>query len=706
MALRKSIVKRFEIVYWVIVAFFALAVFRMGWIMTVERSSWMAEAKKLEKKEREIVPERGNLYAADGSLITATIPYYNLYMDAKIPYFGTKKGQEFFRENIDSLCICLSQKFKDKSSTEYKDMILKARVAGNRRLKIYSKRVSYLDLMDIKGFPLFRAGSMKSGFYYEESSNRENLYGSLARRTLGDTYGSSGRGQYGLELYYDSLLAGEKGIAKGHLVGRANWVFVPEKEAIRGADIYTTLDIEMQDICETAMRDKLEVIKAKNACVVLMEVKTGEIKAMVNLERAGDGSYFEGRNMAVADMSEPGSTFKTMSLMVALDHGVCDTSDVLNINNGVWMFYNSKMTDHNWHKGGYDSLSVAGILAQSSNVGVSRIIDEYYKKKPMDFINAVLATGFADQLDFGVSGTMRPMITTPDSKLWSGVTLPWMSIGYATQVPPIYTLNFYNAIANGGKMMRPYLVREIKRDGQVLVSNKPEVAKSSICKSSTLKKVQGMLEGVVEYGTAKTIKSEQFAIAGKTGTAQLGYGKGGVVKHQVSFCGYFPADNPMYSCIVVVKEPQMAPAAAFMCGDVFKKIAERIYAKETNLQMEDMERWQSDSLNAYNLPRVKAGAREEVESAMDELDLNYQRNKSDWVVLSKSQDEAKLIADMRPIVDDLVPNVVGMGAIDAVYLMESCGLHVQLQGKGRVVSQSILNGQKAVRGSTVVLKLR
>ena len=706
MALRKSIVKRFEIVYWVIVAFFALAVFRMGWIMTVERSSWMAEAKKLEKKEREIVPERGNLYAADGSLITATIPYYNLYMDAKIPYFGTKKGQEFFRENIDSLCICLSQKFKDKSSAEYKDMILKARVAGNRRLKIYSKRVSYLDLMDIKGFPLFRAGSMKSGFYYEESSNRENLYGSLARRTLGDTYGSSGRGQYGLELYYDSLLAGEKGIAKGHLVGRANWVFVPEKEAIRGADIYTTLDIEMQDICETAMRDKLEVIKAKNACVVLMEVKTGEIKAMVNLERAGDGSYFEGRNMAVADMSEPGSTFKTMSLMVALDHGVCDTSDVLNINNGVWMFYNSKMTDHNWHKGGYDSLSVAGILAQSSNVGVSRIIDEYYKKKPMDFINAVLATGFADQLDFGVSGTMRPMLTTPDSKLWSGVTLPWMSIGYATQVPPIYTLNFYNAIANGGKMMRPYLVREIKRDGQVLVSNKPEVAKSSICKSSTLKKVQGMLEGVVEYGTAKTIKSEQFAIAGKTGTAQLGYGKGGVVKHQVSFCGYFPADNPMYSCIVVVKEPQMAPAAAFMCGDVFKKIAERIYAKETNLQMEDMERWQSDSLNAYNLPRVKAGAREEVESAMDELDLNYQRNKSDWVVLSKSQDEAKLIADMRPIVDDLVPNVVGMGAIDAVYLMESCGLHVQLQGKGRVVSQSILNGQKAVRGSTVVLKLR
>ena len=706
MALRKSIVNRFTIVYFVIVALFAIAVFRMGWIMTVERGAWLAEAKKLDKKEREIDPERGNLYAADGSLVTATLPYYALYMDLNVDALGTKKGKERFEKNIDSLCICLSQKFKDKSPAEYKSMINKARAEKNRNLRLYPGLVSYVDMKEVKQFPLFRYGRVQSGLICKESSNRENLYGSLARRTLGDTYGSSGKGQYGLELYYDSLLAGEKGIARGHLIGRGHWVEVPKKEAIRGADIYTTLDIEMQDICETAMRDKLEVIKAKNACVVLMEVKTGEVKAMVNLERANDGSYFEGRNMAVADLSEPGSTFKTMSLMVALDHGVCDTSDVLNINNGVWMFHKSKMTDHNWHKGGYDSLSIAGVLAQSSNVGVSRVIDEYYKDKPMEFINAVLATGFAEQLDFGVPGTARPMIPTPKSKSWSGLTLPWMSIGYATQVPPIYTLNFYNAIANGGKMMRPYLVRGIKRDGQVLLRNKPEVMKSSICKASTLKKVQGMLEGVVEYGTAKSIKSKQFGIAGKTGTAQLGYGQGGVTRHQVSFCGYFPADNPMYSCIVVVKEPQMQPAAAFMCGEVFKKVAERIYAKETNMHLDDLECWQADSLHAYNLPRVKAGSREIVEKAMNNLDIDYQRSKADWITLDESEDEAELVADMRPIVDELVPNVIGMGATDAVYLMESCGLYVQLQGKGRVVAQSIPNGQKAVKGSTVVLRLK
>jgi cell division protein FtsI (penicillin-binding protein 3) len=281
-----------------------------------------------------------------------------------------------------------------------------------------------------------------------------------------------------------------------------------------------------------------------------------------------------------------------------------------------------------------------------------------------------------------------------------------MSIGYTVQVPPIYTLNFYNAIANGGKMMRPYVVKEIRRDGHTILKNSPEVINSSICKSSTLKKVQGMLEGVIGYGTAKANKSDEFGIAGKTGTAQLGYGQGGVTKHQVSFCGYFPSDKPMYSCIVVVKEPQMAPAAAFMCGDVFKKVAERIYAQEQDKDLADLERWQGDSIQPYNLPRVKAGSRELVEEAMDELDLNYQKDKSDWVSLSKSTEHNELVANARPMLNNLVPNVVGMGAADAVYLLESCGMHVQLYGKGRVIRQSILNGQTIVKGSTIVLTLR
>lgn len=706
MALRKSIVNRFTIVYLVIVVAFVAAGLRMLCIVTIERDDWMAQVKSLQKKDKVLVPERGNLYDADGQLITATIPYYRLLMDTRVGFYKTEKGRKCYQDNIDSLSICLSRKFGDKSAREYRAMIDNAFANGNGRLLLYPKRVSYIDLMEIKQFPLFRLGRNKSGFFVEERFNRENLFGSLANRTLGDVYANDGRGQYGLELRYDSLLAGEKGRARGHLVGKGNWVFVEEKASKRGGDIYTTIDIEMQDICETVLREKLEVIKAKNACLVLMEVKTGEIKSMVNLQRASDGSYFEGWNMAVADLSEPGSTFKTMSLMVALDHNVCDTADTVNLNHGVWMFHNARMTDHNWRKGGYDTLSVAGILAQSSNVGVSRIIDEHYKKDPMKFIDAVKATGFAEKIDIGVPGTAVPRIATPKSKTWSRVALPWMSIGYVVQVPPIYTLNFYNAIANGGKMMRPYLVKEIRRDGYVKESNSPQVVKSSICKASTLKKVQGMLEGVVEYGTAKSISSDLFPIAGKTGTAQLGYGKGGVTKHQVSFCGYFPADKPMYSCIVVVKEPQMSPAAAFMCGEVFKKVAERIYSQEVEIDIADLERWKGDSIRPYNLPIVKAGARKEVEDAMKELNVKYEKDASDWISMSKSTEYAELIANPCPVLNNLVPNVVGMGAADAVYLLESCGMHVQLYGKGRVVRQSIMNGQNIVKGSTITLTLK
>jgi cell division protein FtsI (penicillin-binding protein 3) len=411
--------------------------------------------------------------------------------------------------------------------------------------------------------------------------------------------------------------------------------------------------------------------------------------------------------MAVADMSEPGSTFKTMSLMAALEHELCDTSDLLDINHGSWMFHGVEMTDHNKNKGGYETLSVAGILAQSSNVGVSRIIDENYKNDPMKFIDFMMSTGFAEQLDIGVPGIGKPIIPMPKSKQWSGTTLPWMSIGYEVLVPPIYTLNFYNAIANGGKMMRPYLVREVKRGNNVVLKNKPEVINSSICKTSTLKKVQGMLEGVVENGTAKVVRSKVFSIAGKTGTAQLGYGKGGVVKHQVSFCGYFPADKPLYSCIVVVKEPSVYnPSAGAICGTVFKSVAEKIYAQKIEKEVVDLERWQGDSIVEYNLPRVKAGKCELIEDAIDELDLNQVRDKSEWISLSPSNENNELVAERRAVLEDLVPNVMGMGATDAVYLMENCGLYVQVSGKGRVVYQSIPSGQKAVKGSTVVLRLK
>ena len=704
MALRKSIVNRFKAVYVFIVMVFALAIGRMLYTIIVEKDEWLAEFEKLQCSDRPIKPERGNMYDAEGNLITATIPYYILYMDLGVEYLDTEKGKELYRKSIDSLSLCLSRKLGDKSPQEYKRMLNNAYLNNNRGLRLYPGVVSYVDLMEIKQFPLIRAGRFNSGFMTTEFANRENLYGSLASRTIGDIYGSGGRGRFGLELAYDSLLAGREGRSKGHLVGKGKWVFVEEKPAVEGADVYTTIDVEMQDIAETTLRHKLEEYNAKAGCLVLMEVKTGEIKAMVNLQRGPNG-YAENFNMAVADMSEPGSTFKTMSLMAALEHELCDTSDLLDINHGSWMFHGVEMTDHNKSRGGYETLSVAGILAQSSNVGVSRIIDENYKNDPMKFIDFMMSTGFAEQLDIGVPGIGKPIIPMPKSKQWSGTTLPWMSIGYEVLVPPIYTLNFYNAIANGGKMMRPYLVREVKRGNNVVLKNKPEVMNSSICKTSTLKKVQGMLEGVVENGTAKVVRSKVFSIAGKTGTIQKLTPEG--KRHQVSFCGYFPADKPLYSCIVVVKEPSVHnPSAGAICGTVFKSVAEKIYAQKIEKEVVDLERWQGDSIVEYNLPRVKAGKCELIEDAIDELDLNQVRDKSEWISLSPSNENNELVAERRAVLDDLVPNVMGMGATDAVYLMENCGLYVQVSGKGRVVYQSIPSGQKAVKGSTVVLRLK
>ncbi len=704
MAVRGSLVKRFVWVYCVIVLLFAVVVLWTAVKITTERDEWLAVSASMQRKGREKMPERGNIYSDNGSLISTTVPYYSLYMDTRVPALH-QKGGELYKQNIDSLCYCLSMKFKDKSPAEYRNMIDRAYARGDGKLKLYPKRVSYIDLQEIKQFPLIRRGRYKSGFIPEEYVKRENLYGNLAGRTVGNIYGSGKGGQYGLEMYYDSILSGVPGYEEGIRAGN-QWIYVPTQDAEPGVDLVTTIDIEIQDIAESILRDKLSQFKASKGCLVMMEVKTGQIKAIVNLMRNSDGTYSEGANMAVSDLSEPGSTFKIVSMAVALDNGLCDTADRMDICHGQYRFYDRVMNDHNWKTGGYDTLSMNEVIAYSSNVGVSRLIEEHYKDKPEEFVDAVLNTGFADDIELEIPGAVPPSIKHPDTyKYWSKVSLPWMSIGYVSQVPPIYTLNYYNAIANGGRMMRPYLVKQHVKDGVVLKEIKPEVLKSSICKSSTLGKLQGMLRSVVEFGTNRRYGSKHFAIAGKTGTAQLGYGTGGVVRHQVSFCGYFPADNPMYSCIVVVREPQAPPAAGAMAGDVFLKVAERVYAQKINCEIDDLARYDDSNDEEPNLPRVKNGSRKKTEHAMRRAGVRFDSDDDgDWVTTARVDDE--VVETNNPMLDNLVPNVIGMGADDALYLMEKAGMYVQLYGRGRVVSQSIKAGQAVGRGSTVVLTLK
>lgn len=699
MALRSSIVKRFNGIYAIIVVFFLLAFAKMVYTITIERDDWMTLAKTLQRKNRDIKPERGNIYSDDGRLISTKMPDYTIYMDTRVPALH-EDGNKLYKENIDTLCICLSNKFKDKSPNEYRKMIDDAFNRGDGRLKLYPKRISYIDLQDVKSFPLFKRGQYTSGLFQQEYVKRENLYGDLAKRTVGELYGSSGKGQYGLELFYDSILSGKPGIERGSRIGN-KWIYLTEKEAENGCDLVTTIDIDLQDICESVLRDEVERVKPKSAISILMEVKTGEIKSIVNLIRNDiDGTYGESQNMAMADMSEPGSTFKTLSLMIALDDNVCDTGDIYNIHHGRYQFYNSWMTDHNWRRGGYDSLSLSMILANSSNVGVSKLINDHYKDKPEDFIKKIYASGFADDLGLEIPGAPVPKIASPKDKNWSGISLPWLSIGYNSQIPPIYTLNLYNTIANNGKMMKPHLVKEILHNGNVVKEFEPTELRSSICKTSTLKKLQKMLEGVVEHGTAKPYASKHFKIAGKTGTAQLNYGKGMIVKHQLSFAGYFPADNPKYSIIVVVKEPRAYPTSSMSAG-VARKIAERVYAQKINCNISD-ERKKEEK----KLPRVKAGGRKTTEEAMDNLDIDYHSDKSgDWVNISYKDDE-EIECNSRPILDNSVPNVIGMGAEDAIFLIERTGMFVQIYGKGRVVRQSIRGGEPIRRGGTVTLELK
>ncbi|MFI3296757.1 MAG: penicillin-binding protein [bacterium] len=705
MALRSSIVKRFNVIYALIAVFFLLAFAKMVYTITIEREEWIALSKTLQRKNRDIAPERGNIYSYDGRLISTKMPDYTIYMDTRVPALHEKENK-LYKENIDTLSICLANKFGDKTAREYRKMIDDAFNRGEGRLKLYPKRISYIDLQDVKSFPLFNLGQYKSGLFAQEYVKRENLYGDLAKRTVGELYGSSGKGQYGLELYYDSILSGKPGVERGSRIGN-KWIYLTETEAENGYDLVTTIDIDLQDICESVLRNEVERVKPKSSILILMEVKTGEIKSIVNLVRnESDGTYGESQNMAMADMSEPGSTFKTLSLMVALDDNVCDTGDVYNIHHGRYQFYDSWMTDHNWRKGGYDSLTVSMILANSSNVGISKLINDHYKDRPEEFIEKIYASGFADDLNLEIPGAPVPHIASPKDKNWSGISLPWLSIGYNSQIPPIYTLNFYNTIANNGKMMKPYLVKEILSNGKVIKEFEPTEMRSSICKISTLKKLQGMLEGVVERGTAKPYASEHFKIAGKTGTAQLNYGKGMIVKHQLSFAGYFPAENPKYSIIVVVKEPQAIPTSAMSAG-VAKKVAERVYAQKINCDIASERKKLHQSNIEKEAPKVKAGERKTTEQAMKNVGVKYHSDKSgDWVNISYNEENSNVECNNRPITENSVPNVIGMGAEDAVYLIERAGMYAQIFGKGRVVKQSIRGGEPIRKGATVTIELK
>lgn len=687
----------------------------------VERSKWLEVAKTQERPNRLILPGRGNIYSSDGKLMATSVPRYYMYIDFKADAYHPKGGERYNwldtfynskRNGLDSLAICLSRKLKDRTPAGYKAYLRRGLKSGNRQFPLYAGKVSYSDLKEIRKFPFLRLGRFRSGFYTKEMVQRQKPFGSLASRTIGDIYGEieeggTTKGKNGLELQYDSLLRGEAGLSSVRRLG-GGWTNVIEVEPVDGMDIRTTIDIDIQDITEKSLVDKLKEIDAESGTAVVMEVATGEVKAITNMGRVREGVYYETKNHAVADEIEPGSTFKVASIMVALEDGVCLPSDTVDVGNGIYMYKGARMTDHNMNKGGYGRISVEQAIWYSSNIGVAKTILKGYSNNPTKFVEGLYRIGMNADLRLEIPGAGRAKIRRPDdtARYWSKTTLPWMSFGYETQIPPISTLAFFNAIANDGKMMRPMFTKEIMHNGKTVQSFSPEVVKSSICSDHTLAQIKDMLLGVVEKGTGKAVHSDIVRIAGKTGTAQIA--TGGVYRtsgHQVTFCGYFPADHPKYSCIVVIRRPRIGyPSGGTMSGGVVRAIAEKIYASHTALDLREIPR---DS-TAVMVPRVKGGDLEEVEDVLDELDISADTDSLDgkWVIASAEPETQQVKLSDVHLHEGLVPRVVGMGAKDAVYLMEQAGLRVSLSGVGRVVSQSVRPGERAQKGRAVLLTLK
>ena len=679
-------------------------------IQFVEHDKWMALAAQNIKTNIVVKPNRGNIYACDGRLMASSIPTYYVYMDLRVPALH-EKGGKLFKDNIDSLSLCLSSFFHNKSAYEYKSLLLKAYKSGIGEFQLYPQKISYSELKQLKTLPLFKLGRNKSGLISKVLFRRIRPFGSLAKRTIGDIYAEESKGgKNGIELSFNSSLLGTPGISTREKVANS-YMNTVQVEPIDGMDVTTTIDVDLQDIAEKALMDGVKKFDAAVGYVILMEVHTGEVKAIVNLQRNDDGTYTENKNGAVSDMAEPGSTFKVASLMAAIDEGKVKITDTVNTYNGLFKFGTRTMTDHNANHGGYHKITVAQAIYGSSNIGISRAIVKAYGHNQAAFVNKLYSMKLNERMNIEIPGAASPQIKHPNDKTheWSNTTLAWMSVGYETQIPPIYTLAFYNSIANDGKLIRPFFVKSISHNGQIVKEFTTEVINPSICKPSTLRDIRSTLLGVVEdkLGTAQCVKSKYVRIAGKSGTAQISQGKGGYktggTKHQVAFCGYFPYEKPLYTCICVMRQPGIGyPSGGTMTGSVFKNIAERVMALNSNRKPAHVD---ADSIDLeHMLPITKVGYYRAIQTVMNDLKLPLASNSTDWVKAFAEKKQTRV--EKIVVTKNVVPDLIGMGAKDAVFILENMGLNVQVMGRGKVISQNMKPGTFARKGSSVMINLQ
>ena len=711
----KKIMPRYRAISLVMIILAVCVVGKSLYIMTAKRDYWMKVAERQKRDSVTVKPNRGNILSCTGQLLASSLPEFKIYMD--FVALKEAKSDSLWDVKVDSICNGLHKIFPDKSAAEFKQHLSEGKAKMKRHWAIYNERINYNTFCEVKDLPMFKLNSNKSGFHWEEFNARQRSYGSLAGRTIGAMYGAKDTARFGLELSYDSILRGTNGIVHRRKV-RNKFLDITDTPPIDGADIVTTLDVSMQDLAERSVINELKEINGNVGVAIVMEVKTGDIKAIVNMEKCFDGQYREIHNHAVSDLLEPGSVFKPASLLVALDDGVVDTTLHVETGSGVWQMYGRDMKDHNWRKGGYGLLTFAQTLWYSSNIGVSRIIDDHYKNNPEKFVQGIHRLGLADDLKIPLVGATPARIRMPHKNShgqydnWSKTALPWMSIGYETQVPPISTLTFYNALANNGTMMRPRFVTKVVNNGETIMEFPPEVMHEHIAKDASIKKMQTILEQVVSIGLGKKAGSPNFKVAGKTGTAQMSKGAGGyksgVVNYLLSFAGYFPADNPRYSCIVCIQKSGLPASGGGMSGKVFHEISEGIMAQSLKLDVKDAR----DSASIF-VPQVKDGNILAADYVLTHLGINAKTTwsgnsfagKPIWGKAETIGNKYIKLEKQKQYGKGTVPDVIGLGARDAVYQMESRGIRTQIYGRGKVVKQTLIPGTLIKKGATCSITL-
>ncbi len=704
MSKRKDIYWRAYLVYFgfAIVMLVVLAK-TIGLQIDHAETTFMASSDGQDKMPTRTVkrtPRRGQILDANYTPLVTSVSFYDVHMDP------TVVEQSIFDAEISALSRELAKMYPNKTAHEYEVYIRDGRQRGARYLLI-RKMVTSEERKRLREMPIFELGRLKGGIIdNQETIIRKLPHGELMRRTLGyvKELDNGKILKVGIEGAYDEYLRGEEGEEIEQKISNGWKKIGPvTKEAVEGANVVTTIDKEIQEVAHSELLNQLKTQEARNGCVIVMDVKTGYVKAIVNLTRGSDGEYYEMYNQAIGIKEVPGSTFKLASLMAALEDGKVTIRDKVNAS-GVYRFYDLKLEDSN-HGYGYGEITVQEAFEKSSNV-FSKIINDAYKSEPQAYIDRLKSFGLADSLGLALAGEPRPTMHEPGTGQWYGTSLPWMAIGYEFLQTPMQTLAFYNAVANNGTLVRPQFVKEIRRGNEVIKTFPPEIINPKICSDKTLKDVQECLEGVVKRGTGSALQSAYFDIAGKTGTALVlnedqRYGENGEKKYQASFAGYFPANDPIYSCIVVISAPTHEIYGAKVSGTVFSAIANKVYA--SSLQYHNpVNRGQT---SADRIPISLDGNRFDLLTSYRALNIPFKSDTdSKWVHTAAVEERVEV--SRRSADKTKVPDVRGMSAKDAVYLIESTGMSARVEGYGRVVKQSIKPGTTPQAGVVVVLTLK